>query len=181
MPFEGAVSQGRGAISHQGRVPFVVEGGCHSLREDGSHLSTRERECHSSRKHHLREPFVEGVSCSSMRDPFINKGAICRGRELFVRGETFVERGSHLSTERGCRLPREGGHDSLREGHRPSTREGVRCKSTREGGCHSSRREDVVCQRGRTPFVENKLDDVGGRKEGRTKNFCIGKFKVQHK
>jgi len=115
-------------------------------------------------------------------------------REEAVRRERrpFVERGGCLSREGEGRSSRKGGGHSSREGGWPSI----------EGGCHSLgggrssgrgrssggghlAREEAVCREGEETvrrgreFVE-RCSCSSMWWEGRTMNFRVGKFKIQH-
>ena len=158
---------------------LFVEGGGHSLFIEGGRGAFIKGGGHS--------PFVEG------------------GRELFVkRGgcSPLVEggRGGCSSREKTIdHLSREGGGRSLRDKaihHFSREGEGLFV----ERGGHLSREEAACWEKGllvegvRRPFVKVGMRQTGwgrrpfvylrvgrcGEKEGRTLNFCIGKFKIQH-
>ena len=122
-----------------------------------------------------REPFFERGSRSS------KEGAVLQRREPFFKGgkEVAVHWGTKPFCERG-RTKDEGRCSSREEGHHSSMREGGPCSSS-EGRCCLSW-EGVCClpRKGHSSSTREGGNWTGWW-EGRTRNFHVGKFKVQHK
>ena len=110
-----------------------------------------------------RGPFIERGNASQEKGHLLRQATVRRGRR------PFVEEGDCQLLRKDRRPFVKGRNHSLKE----ESREGE-AHSPKEGGHCSWRRplsrEEIVHQ----------LMNVVGRKEGRTMNFCVGKFKSQH-
>jgi hypothetical protein len=164
------VERGDAVVERGGRSPFVEGGRCR-LSIGRCRLSRGEVHFVERRG---RSPFVEGGRGSFVegggRSPFV-QGGRCR---LSVGEVPFVKRGGAVCREGGA-VCRDGKPFAICRGRRPFVERGGRL-SREEEVCWS---RGLLVEGGRRPFVDLRVGRWGG-KEGRTMNFRVGKFKIQH-
>ena len=156
MPF---IVEG-GSVHHRGRVLFF-KGGWEPFVDKGGRMPFYKKTPLEGAVCRGSEPFIEGGTHSSMRDPFINEGpvhqqgsrllregAVCRGGDICREREPFVDRERTPFAEGGRTRFIEGGTPFVNEGGRMlQVDKGGRMPFIKEGGCRSSTREDAVCRK----------------------------------